>query len=295
MIKTDFLDFSKIFSVSKINLFYQCPKQYEFSYLDPIVSKLKNKLKKEPENIFKFQTLGKAVHDTITLFYHQTLEKRTKDNLKKLLQEAWRSEVFWQKKPPLGKWGGFASLEEERETYKEALKMLFNFLKIAEIDPLIYFLPTEDLNRSIEDYKQLITPLDKNFSLSGKFDLVLQEKDGLHIVDFKTGKGETVDTFQLRFYKFLAEEKFGKPVIKTSFYFLRTPSIKDFKTGVEKAIIKEEIKEKIAKIHKCQKFSARASQLCNFCLFKDLCPLKKDVKSFVKKTSKEEIPEDLPF
>lgn len=293
--KKDFLDFSKIYSVSKLNLFYQCPQQYWFSYLDPIYSKLKSKLKREPENIFTFQTLGKAVHNAITLFYYLEPQERTQENLKKLLQETWRSEVFWRKKPPLGKWGGFKNLEEEREIYKQALQLLLNFLKIAEFEPTIGYLPTKDLKNSIDDYKNLIIPLDKDYQLSGKFDLILEEKSGLHVVDFKTGKSKDVDDFQLRFYKLLAEENFKKPVIKTSFYFLRKPEIKDFEIKVDKKAIKEEIKEKIKKIQGSKEFKPRPSKLCQFCLFRSLCPLKAKVAKKVKKADEEEIPEDLPF
>lgn len=293
--KKDFLDFSKIYSVSKINLFYQCPQQYFFSYLDPIYSKLKSKLKREPENIFAFQTLGKAAHNAITLFYYLKPEKRNKENLKELLKDTWRSEVFWQKKPPLGKWGGFKNLEEERETYKQALQLLLNFLKIAEFEPTIGYLPTKDLKNSIEDYKNLIIHLDKDCQLSGKFDLILKEAEGLQVVDFKTGKSNDVNDFQLRFYKLLAEENFKKPVIKTSFYFLRKPEIKDFEIKADKKAIKEEIKEKIKKIQDSKEFKPRPSKLCQFCLFRSLCPLKAKVAKIVKKTDEEEIPEDLPF
>lgn len=293
--KKDFLDFSKIYSVSKIKLFYQCPQQYWFSYLDPIYSKLKSKLKREPENIFTFQTLGKAVHDAITLFYYLAPGERTKENLKKLLQETWRSEVFWQKKPPLGKWGGFKSLEEERESYKQALELLLKFFKIAELEPNIRYLPTKDLKNSIEDYKNLVIFLDKDYQLSGKFDLILEDKNGLHVIDFKTGKSNDVDKFQLRFYKLLAQENFGRPVIKTSFYFLRKPEVKDFEIKTDKKAIKEEIKEKIREIQDPKEFKPRPSKLCQFCLFRNLCPLKKEVTKIVKKADEEEVPEDLPF
>lgn len=295
VIKEDFLDFSKIFSVSKINLFRECPQQYYFFYLDPVYSKLKNKLKREPENIFSFQTLGKAVHDAITLFYHLEPEKRTGESLKRLLPQTWRSEAFWQKKPPLGKWGGFKALEEERETYKEALELLLNFFQIAEPEPQISYLPTQDLKNSIEDYKNLVINLNEDYQLSGKLDLILGKEGGLHIIDFKTGKREEVDDFQLRFYKLLVEENFEKPVVKTSFYFLRKPTVKDFKIETDKKVIREEIKEKIDKIQNCQEFQPRPSKLCQFCLFRNLCPLKKEVAKIVKEPDEEEIPEDLPF
>ena len=89
----DNLDYSKIYSPSKLKMFDQCPKQYFFSYIDPIFSKMKNKLKTLPENIWKFQTVGKAVHNAITLFYYLPETERTQDNLFRQLHKTWESDV----------------------------------------------------------------------------------------------------------------------------------------------------------------------------------------------------------
>src|SRR4030042_3891162 len=108
------IDYDKIYSPTKLNLFEECSQQYFFSYLDPVKSKMKTKLKQMPENIYPFHTLGKAVHNAITLYYYLPLSERNEENLLKKLAEAWMSEVKWDKKPPLLKWGGFGSVEAER-------------------------------------------------------------------------------------------------------------------------------------------------------------------------------------
>ena len=258
-------------------MFFDCPKSYHFSYLDPVYSRMKNELRNQPENIWKFYTLGKAVHDAITLFYYSPPSQRTEKQLKEHLKETWRSEVMWNIKPPLGKWGGFSSIEEERETYREALLMLKNFFKMAAIEPEIKYLPTDDFRQSINDYHDLIKPLSQDFDISGKFDLIIKNKDdSLHIIDFKTGKREGNDDFQLKFYKILAEENFKKPVKKISFYFLKTGNKKesDLKKG-ETEIIKKEILKKINQIETADNFEPKPSGLCQFCLFKKFCPQKK--------------------
>jgi ATP-dependent exoDNAse (exonuclease V) beta subunit len=144
------------------------------------------------------------------------------------LKTTWESKVVRNKKPPLGKWGGFTTVEEERKSYKEAQAMLRNFYKLCDANPGIAFLPAQDLKRSIEDYKNLITHLNDNYDISGKFDLIVKAGDRLHIIDFKTSKKEESDFFQLRFYKVLAEEKFKIPVERVSFYYLRTGIKTDF-------------------------------------------------------------------
>ena len=291
------IDYSKIYSPSRIGCFYKCPKQYHFSYIDPVYSKMKSKLNKYPENIFPFNTLGRAIHDAITLFYHLPENQRTEANLKQQLKKTWASEAMWNKKPPLGKWGGFESIEEEREYYKEAILMLKNFLKIAEISPSLKYLPTENLKKSIDDYINLITPISKDYDISGKFDLILNEEGSLHIIDFKTGKNEEgVDDFQLRFYKLLAEEKFKKPVKKTSFYFLRSGIIKESQSKKEDSEkIKKEILNKIKEIKETKDFIPQPSGLCKFCIFKNFCPKKEEVFQVIKKAKKEDYPDDLPF
>ena len=291
------IDYSKIYSPYKLGMFAQCPKEYHFYYLDPNYCQLKNDLKKDPRNIWKFHTLGKAVHNAITLFYHLPPEKRTEKNLLESLKKTWQSEVYWDKEPPLGKWGGFETVEEERASYREALLMLKSFLKMAEIEPEIEYLPTHDFRHSIDDYKKLITPLNADFDLSGQFDLITREVEGaLHIIDFKTGKSDRGDTFQLRFYKVLAEANFEKPVVKASFYFLGTGHKESFDLGGEEVEeIREEILEKIKEIKATRSFFARPGKLCKFCLFRDFCPEGEEVVGVTRDVSAEDYPEDLPF
>jgi putative RecB family exonuclease len=290
------IDYSKIYSPSKLNMFFKCPKSYHFYYLDPIYSQVKNELKRLPENIWSFHTLGKAVHNAITLFYHSPPEQRTKQQLKEYLKESWRSEVRWSEKPPLGKWGGFKTIDEERDSYHQAILMLKKFLKLAEVEPQVEYLPTKDFKHSIEDYINLITPLGKDFSISGKFDLIVKDNGFLHIIDFKTGRGEDDNNFQLRFYKVLAEVNFQRLVRRASFYFLRDGNKKEFDLEKEETEeIKEEIVEKIEKIRHTENFETRPSKLCKFCLFKTFCPEQEKVTEIVKEVSNEDYLDDLPF
>jgi len=291
------INYDKIYSPSKLNLFEKCPKSYQFNYLDPVCSKMKADLRKLPENIFSFFTLGRAVHNAITLFFHAQEDSRTWENLKNTLKGTWMSEVQWNKKPPLGELGGFKDLEEEREAYNQALLMLKNFFSMQIKDSKIVYLPTSDIRHSIQDYQNLITPINENFDISGKFDLITENEDGaLHIIDFKTGKNEDSDNFQLKFYKVLAEEKFGKPVSKTSFFFLRSGKQKEFELDTQETDdLKSEIIKKIDLINQTKEFKPKPSNFCKFCIFKTFCPEKEKVKKFTKETKEEDYADDLPF
>ncbi len=290
------VDYSKIYSPSRLNLFIQCPQQYFFTYLDPVKMKMKTKLKQMPENIYPFHTLGKAIHNAITLYYYLPLSQRNEKNLLKKLQEAWTSEARWNKKPPLLQWGGFENIEEERGVYAEAIKMLRNFLKMTDEDPAIYYLPTEDFRRSIKDYHDLIAPLNENYDISGKFDLITQEKDGLHVIDFKTAKKEETDPFQLDFYQLLVELNFDKPVKKTSFYFLKSGKKKEFEVKKKAEKIKEEVLKRIEKVNQTKDWETRPSKLCQYCIFTSFCPAKKKAEELTKTANEEELySDDLPF
>lgn len=295
--KVQNIDYSRVYSPSKLSLFEQCPKAYHFSYLDPVYRRMKYKLQKMPEFIWKFHTLGKAVHNAITLFYYLKPEERTKKNLSEQLKKTWASEAMPSKKMPLGEWGGFKTLEEEREAYREALKMLKNFYKLAEIEPEIKYLPTKDFSNSIEDYKDLITPLSEDFSISGKFDLVVKTSpEALQVVDFKTSKSEEADESQLEFYKVLAEERFEEPVEKATLYFLRAGSQNTFTfEDASTTVIKDEIMSRINRTLSEREFEPKPSKLCKFCLFQTFCPAKEKVKEMVEVVKDEDYADDLPF
>jgi putative RecB family exonuclease len=152
------------------------------------------------------------------------------------------------------------------------------------------------LKRSIEDYKNFITRLNDNYDISGKFDLVIKPDGRLHIIDFKTGKKEESDNFQLRFYKLLAEERFHIPVNVVSFYYLRIGRITEFDMGeVNTESIKKEVIQKIEDINLSKTYEPKPSKLCRYCVYKSVCPAKSDVQKILKTGTEDDDPGDLPF
>ncbi|TSC54401.1 MAG: Uncharacterized protein LiPW16_50 [Microgenomates group bacterium LiPW_16] len=290
--RSDF-DFVHTYSKSRLELFKTCKKAYHFSYVDEIISPNKREYKKA----WDFKTLGQAVHNAITLFYHLEPEKRTLEQLKKLLPTCWKSEIMKRKNPPLGKYGGFESIDHERAKYKEALGLLQNFFKIGEITAKPFYLPTDDLDNSINDYFDWAVPLaNTSFKLSGKIDRIDELGNGnLKVVDFKTG-GKSDNNFQLKLYKFLIEKRFGKLVEKASFYYLKDSTVENFDLLKEDlGKIEEEILAKINEILSEKKFEARVSKLCKFCDFLEICPANTKAWKIIKKSPKEEYSDNLPF
>lgn len=271
------IDFSKIYSFSKLNLFDKCPKQYYFNYLDPEIAPRKKEFFKPRD----YKTKGQAVHGALTLFYHLPKKKRTFDSLKDCLKKAWYSEIDMNKKPPLMEDGGFTSLNHERRSYVESLLMLKHFIDFEDIDPPLFYIPTKDLKNSFCDYQEMIKPINDEFSISGKFDRIDKLADGtLRIIDFKTGKNNNSNKDQLIFYKLLAELNFKKPVKLVSFYYLHKGKIVDMdvlRKGTTK--IKNDIIAQISKINKEKDFKPKFSGLCHHCDFYEIC----EANRFIRK------------
>lgn len=258
------IDFSKIYSFSKLGRFEKCPLDYYFFYLDP-----KWKGYQKPRD---YKTKGIAVHGALTLFYHLPVQERNFQSLKDCLGQAWFSEIDLTKKPPLGKIGGFNTIGDERRAYLESLKMLKNFFDLKEINPSLFYIPTRDIRDSFEDYESMIQPVDSDDFISGKFDRIDKLEDGtLRIVDFKTGK-KNQNRFQLDFYRVLAELNFKIPVSVVSFYYLAKGEIVDFSvSNINLQEIKEKIFKKLKKIKSTKEFSPKPSRLCHYCDFKEIC------------------------
>lgn len=294
------IDYSKIYSPSKLKLYSQCPQAFQFYYLHPILKKMKYKLQKMPQYIFPFHTLGHAVHNAITLFFYLAPVERTAENLDQQLQNTWVSEAMPRKLKPLGKWGGFDTIEEERNAYREAKQMLNNFLRLIERNPDIYYLPTKNFLESIEDYKKLIQPISSKIDISGKFDLIIRDSNrSLHVIDFKTSKREENNSFQLRFYKLLAELNTLESVENISFYYLRSCKKLSFNTNninnINNEEIKNEILSKVNDIQNEKEFQPRPSKLCKFCIFQTFCPAQQQVQEIIRISVDKDCPEDLPF
>ena len=264
------VDYSKIYSFSKLNLFETCRQQYYFNYLDPEVAPIKKEFLKPKD----FNTKGSAVHDAITLFYYLPKKERNFKGLKECLKKAWYSEKDVYKKPPLGELGGFKDLAHERKTYLDSLKLLLNYLNLDKKEPNLFFIPIETIKDSFEDYQKMIKPMGKSTMISGKFDRIDKLDNGkLRVVDFKTGKTSN-NFFQLEFYKLLAEMNFNIQVDQVSFYCLADSKIKDYDVSkVKSEDIKSKILEKINKIEETDKFPPNPTRLCNYCDFKEICPV----------------------
>ncbi len=249
----------------KLNLFLQCRRQYYFEYLDPEIAPIKQQIKKKRPAL----EMGSFVHDSLTLFFKEEPKKRTWKTMSNILKNLWKG--------PRGEKGGFDSLEQEREYYYQSMKMLKWFVENENLTPSIFALPISPPGKSFDDYKKI--PFAKNLELGGKIDRIdIDEKGNLEIIDYKTGKQKNGE-LQLIIYVFLAEGLFNKPVVKTSYLYLksktRAPIIPAKKIRQQ---VKKEILEIVEQIGKEKDWPPNPSKLCAYCDYIDFCPLKRSKK-----------------
>lgn len=151
-----------------------------------------------------YLSLGEAVHDAIDNFFTRyDLDNRTKDNL------MYEFKRGWSLKP--GRIGGFKDSSQESEFKARGEAMLERFLK------------NEKYSKSSPiriDFPKLPLIGQDDAILVGNFDWLEETPEGLHILDFKTGKEEDETSQQLPLYALLAEHNLQKPVKKVSYWYL---------------------------------------------------------------------------
>ncbi len=194
--QTKFVKDAIFLSNTSLNDFFKCPKSYH----------LKN-IYRDPRNNFRIQianpylSLGATVHDVVK-WYLLSSNTPTLNEVKLKFKDLW-----WKYH---GKRGGFTLARDEADFVNRGLKILENFFanakRLEKLAPPAHF----------PKY-----PLLPDVILTGNMDFVGELPDGsLHVVDFKTGSKDEEGPLQLYIYAILAENYYGKPVKKASFWYL---------------------------------------------------------------------------
>jgi len=190
-------------SYSSLSDFQRCPRMYF----------LKN-IYKDPKTGHKVQiaspglSLGHAVHEVVESLSVLPVEKRFEQSLIDKFEAVWKKVT--------GKKGGFTSDEIEREYKVRGIEMLGKIQKNPG--------PLSRLAVKIKmDLPHYWISDDDNIILCGKIDWLeyLKESESVHIIDFKSGKGdEKEDSWQLPIYFLIATHTQSRPVVKTSYWYI---------------------------------------------------------------------------
>lgn len=154
--------------------------------------------------------LGQAVHEVVESLSSLPVDERLTISLSKKFDLAWLKFT--------GKMGGFKNHAEEIEYRDRGLAML----KTIEDNP------GPILKKAIKIKSEMGLPNyfisdEDNIILCGKIDWLeyLEDLDGVHIIDFKTGKNEESDeSLQLPIYLLIASHTQSKKVVKASYWYL---------------------------------------------------------------------------
>lgn len=151
-----------------------------------------------------YLSLGEAVHDAIDHFTERYEPEQR--NIDRLMYEYKRG---WSLKP--GKIGGFKNDGQENEFKERGESMLERFMKNT------YFSKGNPIR---VNFPKLPLVGEDDVVLVGNFDWLEKTPEGLHVLDFKTGKEEAEDSLQLPIYTILAEHVLKEPVAKVSYWYL---------------------------------------------------------------------------
>jgi len=194
-------------SYSSISDFLECPRAY---YL--------NNVYKDPETRRKINlitpamALGHAVHNTIEPLAKVPADKRMSQPIRERFEQEWQHVS--------GARGGFRAADQEATMKERGAAMLERV--IANPGPL-----TKKASR-IPEHASGMPPnfylsQDDNIILCGKVDWLIydEEHDGVHVLDFKTGKhDEASDSLQLPIYLLLTTHCQHKNVVGASYWYL---------------------------------------------------------------------------
>ena len=251
------------FAVSpyKLQGFYQCAKWYYFEYLDQLISSHRRELRKPRP----FLTVGDCVHKTLKKLTSSDKSDQTEKRALEILAQMWQ--------PYAGERGGFPTLEEEKEAYADAEKMVLNFCqKQAKMDQPFYLPPAD----SFEELKKV--EIGSDLVLQGKIDRVDRDGENLHVIDYKTGKSEDDEPFQIFAYALLVEEIFSHQVTRASYWYLRSNQIKSFLFDQdEKRKVIKRVEDFVADLEAERDFAPQMGLKCYVCDFVNFCPEREKV------------------
>ncbi len=248
-------------SHSRLSTFETCPLQYKFRYID--------KIKRDVESIEAF--MGSRVHDTLEKLYRDL--KVTKVNsvgdLTTFYNEQW--EKHWHN----GIW-----IVKHEYTAQDYRRLGERCLR----DYYRRYQPFDDgLTLGLEEEIRLCLDSAKRYWVLGYIDRLTQKPDGtLEIHDYKTGGSlppqEKIDQDrQLALYQMAVHERFpdAKNVKLVWHYAAFDREFTSQRNSQQLHELRQKTVELVDKIQSTTDFQPRASQLCYWCEYSDICPLMK--------------------
>lgn len=240
----------------KLTMYETCPQQYKFTYVDYIADEYKT-----PK---PYLTMGAHVHNSLKDFYEQVAPAdRTFEILEQLLRKRWKENRQ-----------GFRNVDDEREWGLKALQML-----------KLYVLKNDVIKNPVmlENYYDM--EVTEDIKVLGRIDRVDQDAEGLHVIDYKTGKFDPAEVSdeQLTIYAMIIHSNQTIPVYKASYLYLATNQL--YSIDISEDLyepITEDLIEKVEKIRADRQYTPRISERCKHCDFIEICPKSTEAKTYLE-------------
>jgi DNA helicase II / ATP-dependent DNA helicase PcrA len=230
---------------SQIDSYLTCPLQYKYGYV------LKIPTAENPALSF-----GNSIHNSLRDYYYKlTFEKQaTLEDLLKIYEKDWQP---------------FGYLDEQHREFQfeQGKKLLTRYFEKNK----------DDKTKHLAFEKTFTLKID-GIRFNGRIDRIDELPDGsVEIIDYKTGTPKSqkdVDKdLQVSLYAIAAKEALGYDPKLLSLYFLEPcEKVSTTRTQEQLEERKKEVLEVVKKIRKGE-FEANPGMHCNWCSFKDICPL----------------------
>ena len=260
------------FSFSQLAAFEKCPLQYKFTHI------LRIPVRGRP--VFSF---GKTMHNTLYEFMKMVnsennvsqtgLFKSSKNHdIKDNKVLSFKDLIGIYEKQWIDEW--YEDRKQKEEYHKLGKRVLKDFYSKFQKNPPEILRVKGEIGLELP-FKFKIG----KHTVKGRIDRIDKTKDGIEIIDYKTGKFKEKlsreNRQQLLIYQIAAEEALGIEPLKLSYYYLEEGKKTSFLGNEEdKKKLKEEILLEIKKIGKSN-FEPTPGWDCQFCDFKDICDYSK--------------------
>jgi len=254
------------FSYSQLAAFEKCPLQYKFGFI--------LKVPVRGKATFSF---GHTMHNTLHDFLKSAseAEKSSQKNLfgktasgrpTPAIDFKQLAEIY--EKNWIDEW--YESKKQKEEYYKLGKKIIKEFYdEFCKNPPNILKIDNEPALEVNFNFKIA------GRTLRGKIDRIDESKDGVSIIDYKTGRAKDKLDFeereQLLIYQLAAEEIYKlKPKELVYYYLDDSKKVSFLGSEKDKESIKEKIIQKIEQVENSQ-FEPTPGWQCQYCDFKDIC------------------------
>ena len=260
------------YSHSRLGMFQQCKQKYKFKYIDKVAVDI-------PDTIETF--MGKRVHEALEKLYKDVQFQKldTKEEVLAFFRGEW--DARWVDTILIVK------KEYSASNYKE---MGVKFIS----DYYDHYTPFNSLTTiGLETEYRL--ELDEGNQYHIRMDRLSCDKEGTYYVcDYKTNnqlkaQGELDEDRQLAMYSLWVKQNFKDcKNVKLVWYFLAFDKEMISERNEEQlANLKMSVQELIKEIEICKEFPTTVTSLCNYCVYKSICPAWKHERELETKTEEE--------